>query len=193
MSQPISLSTLTESLLMKFLERYGIESIDIEKNVNFRNDREISEVVLTNSLQVNCVTETYLVRFKLQEEGADTCQYLVRMIAKPQFKIEFTEQARTIATDELEKRLLNFLALIKTRVEKAKQEQEVQSIRFVGNTFMLNKSTTFRVLADDGEGRLDIEILGGDGLQELMFSAHGLLDGLYTGFIELVEERQVNA
>lgn len=187
MSQSTRLSALTESLLTKFLERYGIQSIDIKKNLNFSNDREISEVVLKNCLEVNGATEDYLVNFKLQEEGADTVQYLRRIIAKPDLVIELTEQGHEMEVAELEKRLQNFLSLIKTRVEKAKQEQEVQSIRFVGNTFVLNKSTTFRVLADDGEGRLDIEILGGDGLQELMFSAHGLLDGLYTGFIELVE------
>ena len=188
MSQLHQLSTLTESLLTKFLERYGIQSIDIEKNFNFRNDREITEVTLSNQLEVHGGTEDYRVNFKLQEEGADTYRYLRSIVAKHALKIEFTEQAGNMDVAEIEKRLQSFLALIKTRVEKAKQEQEVQSIRFVGNTFVLNKSTTFRVLADDGEGRLDIEILGGDGLQELMFSAHGLLDGLYTGFIELVEE-----
>lgn len=108
--------------------------------------------------------------------------------AKPTLSLELTDDGSELDEEQLDKLVQKFLKLIKTRVEKAKQEQDVQSIRFVGNTFVLNKSTTFKVLSDDGDGRLNIEILGGDGLQDVMMSAHGLLDGLYTGFIELVEK-----
>lgn len=187
MSQPASLSTQTESMLAQFLSGYGIQSIEIEKNVNFNNDREVSDIILNSTNEVNGVDEDYRVSFKLQEEGADTHQFLSGIKATPSLAVELTDQGRELEAEEQERRLKQFLSLIKTRVEKAKQEQEVQSIKFVGNTFILNKSTTFKVLADDGEGKLDIEILSGEGLQEAMLSAHGLLDGLYTGFIELVE------
>lgn len=180
------LSAPTEAAVARFLASNGIQSIEINRNVNFKNDREISDVVLHNSHDVQGQTSNYRVAFKLQEAGADSYQFFSRITAQP-LAIAFTDQGQQLEPQERERRIQEFLALIKTRAEKARQEQEVQSIKFVGNTFILNRSTTFKVLADDGEGRLDIEILSGEGLQEAMLSAHGLLDGLYTGFIELVE------
>jgi len=181
---PLSVSVSVE--LSRFLTSNGIESIEINRNVNFNNNREISDVILHNAHEVQGRKTSYRVSFKLQEAGADSYRLFSAMSAQP-LAITFTESALQLPPEELERRVLEFLALIKTRAEKAKQEQEVQSIQFVGNTFILNRSTTFKVLADDGAGRLDIEIINGDGLQEAMLSAHGLLDGLYTGFIELVE------
>lgn len=188
MTNATTLNTLTESMVSKFLDTNEVQSISIAPNVNFNGGRQISDVILVGNQEVEGVAEDCQVSFKLQDEGADLCQYLKNITAKPTLSLELTDDGSELDEEQLDKLVQKFLKLIKTRVEKAKQEQDVQSIRFVGNTFVLNKSTTFKVLSDDGDGRLNIEILGGDGLQDVMMSAHGLLDGLYTGFIELVEK-----
>lgn len=188
MTNATSLNALTESMVSKFLAANALQSISVAPNVNFNGGRQISDVILLGTQEVEGVEEDYRVSFKLQDEGADLCQYLKDITAQPALSVELTDEGSELDEDQVDKMVQKFLKLIKSRVEKAKQEQDVQSIRFVGNTFVLNKSTTFKVLSDDGDGRLNIEIIGGDGLQDVMMSAHGLLDGLYTGFIELVEK-----
>lgn len=189
MSANTDLSPLIESLLKGYMKNYGIERISVRPILNFRNDHEISDITLDNRLVIKDEEQTYRVRFKLQEEGSDLYQYLRAIDSQPELQLEWTDLGLEQELSVRDKLIESFMALTKTRVEKARQEQEVQSIPFVGNTFVLNKSTTFRVLADDGDGRLDIEILSGEGLQEAMLSAHGLLDGLYTGFIQVAKAR----
>ncbi len=185
MSNENMLNNPVQSMLTKFMESYDIQSIEVNKNLNFNHNKAVSDILVNSRSGSDGEAKDYSVRFKLQEQGADTYQFL-RQIGPGQ-QIQLGEQGELLEPKDRDQMIKDFLALIKVRVEKAKQEQDVQSIRFVGNTFVLNKATTFRVLSDDGDGRLNIEILSGEGLQEAMLSAHGLLDGLYTGFIELVE------
>ncbi len=186
MSDNNLLSSLTRSMLAGFMESFDIQSIEIKKNLNFNSDKEVSDILIHSRHEAGGEQRDYSISFKLQQQGADMHRYLQQI--GPGEQIVFCDQGELPETQDKDRLIQDFLKLIKARVEKAKQEQDVQSIRFVGNTFVLNKSTTFKVLSDDGDGRLSIEILGGEGLQEAMLSAHGLLDGLYTGFIELVEQ-----
>lgn len=179
------LTSVTESVLKDFFTRFDVRSIEINKNLNFNSDREVSDVQVNSRHEVEGQSRDYCISFKLQDQGADLHRYIRSIEADA--LVGFTDQGDELQPEEKNRLVQHFIGLIKGRVEKAKQEQDVQSIRFVGNTFILNKSTTFKVLSDDGDGRLNIEIISGEGLQEALLSAHGLLDGLYTGFIELVE------
>jgi hypothetical protein len=82
--------------------------------------------------------------------------------------------------------LESFFKRIERRLGKVRQEQSVQSITFLGNSFLLHGTTTFTVIADD-DGRLGIEIHKGNERQPANLLASSLLDGLYDGSIELLQ------
>ncbi len=78
-----------------------------------------------------------------------------------------------------------FLQRISKRIAKLKQEQDVQSVTFLGNSFLLHGVTMFSVVTDD-DGVLGIEIHKADCRQPAQMMASNLLDGLYDGSIELL-------
>jgi hypothetical protein len=77
----------------------------------------------------------------------------------------------------------DFIAAIRERVEKIHKEQSILGTQPVGKIFVLNNKTRFKVLADDGEGQLSIEIMDKEGGREARLGANDLLDGLYVGLI----------
>jgi hypothetical protein len=86
------------------------------------------------------------------------------------------------SSDELEDTLTIFFKHIESRLDRIEHEEKVQSITFLGNTFVLNNKTVFDVVEDDG-GRLIIEMHRGDNRQSAKLLASSLLDGLYDGSI----------
>ena len=89
--------------------------------------------------------------------------------------------------EQVNNKLRSFIEIIRDRVKSAQKEQSVQNITYVGNTFILNNSTKFKVLSDEGEGRLKIEVLTKDKPLDALLTASGLLDGLYLGSIKLID------
>ena len=77
-----------------------------------------------------------------------------------------------------------FFKGIESRLDRIQHEEKVQSITFLGNTFVLNNKTVFDVVEDD-DGRLAIEMHRGDERQPAMLLASSLLDGLYDRSIVL--------
>jgi len=84
----------------------------------------------------------------------------------------------------LEDELTALFQSIEGRLARIQHEEEVQSITFLGNTFVLNQRTVFDVV-EDTDGRLGIEMHKGEERQSAMLLASSLLDGLYDGSIAL--------
>jgi hypothetical protein len=132
----------------------------------------------------------YNISFKLLSICADISQHISTIEMIPEITVQFTDTALAMSVEEREQLLDRFLSTVGRRIREAKKEQEIQSIQYLGNTFELNKKTVFKVISDDGEGHLGIEILGSPDTGELKLSAHGLLDGLYSGFIRELENQK---
>ena len=122
--------------------------------------------------------EEYEANFKLQGEDAR-----IGEIKKVEHTGSVTLTDGSDAGAVLLPALEAFFARIERRLGKVHQEQSVQGITFLGNTFVLNGVTKFTVV-DDDEGRLTIEIHKGDERQQANLLASGLLDGLYEGSIK---------
>ena len=105
----------------------------------------------------------------------------------PQTKVELSNEAKGLEVDFINQQICDFLKNITERVKSARKEEKVQNIKYVGNTFILNNATVFKVLSDEGEGRLNIEVLSEVQPMDAVLTASGMLDGLYLGSIRLVE------
>lgn len=123
--------------------------------------------------------EGYKVQFKLLGEAALLGECVNRI--KGDGSVDYSSDADSVA---LEQDLEIFFKSIEGRLARIQHEEEVQSITFLGNTFVLNNKTVFDVV-DDEDGRLTIEMHRGDERQQAMLLASGLLDGLYDGSIVL--------
>ena len=123
--------------------------------------------------------QDYRVQFKLQGEQALLGERVSKLCA------DGTVSSVT-ATDPqaLEPELEALFHSIEGRLARIQHEQEVQSIVFLGNTFVLNNQTVFDVV-EDVDGRLTIEMHKGEARQSAMLLASSLLDGLYDGSIVL--------
>ena len=187
MNNPANLNENRQSMVSDFFERYEIRSISIEKGLGITNSTEISDINMLFIKEQTDQSLDYSVEFKLQRECADISQYIKAINTGPEFTIELTQGANNIDPQVLNDKLQNFIEAIRDRVKSALKEQTVQNISYVGNTFILNNSTKFKVLSDEGEGRLNIEVLTKDKPLDALLTASGLLDGLYLGSIKLVE------
>ena len=186
MAEPLKINKNTEELLSRFFRRYDIRSLEVRKGLGITNLTEISDITMHLVKDRSNPEEDYLVEFKLQRECADIHLYLESIQTEPAFDIKLAAVDESLA-QALDEQLLAFIELIRERVKSALKEQQVQNITYVGNTFILNNSTRFKVLSDEGEGRLNIEVLTKDKPLDAMLTASGLLDGLYLGSIKLVE------
>lgn len=186
MNNTTILSEYTRSLTSDFFRRFEIRSMTIKKGLGITNSTEISDITLMFIKEQENKSLDYSVQFKLQKECADICQFLESINTEPEFSIELSQQSEKINTKLLSDKLQAFIGIIGDRVKSAQKEQKVQNISYVGNTFTLNNSTKFKVLSDEGEGQLNIEVLTKDLPLNAKLTASGLLDGLYLGFIKLV-------
>ncbi|MFT7460337.1 MAG: hypothetical protein ACI909_003025 [Planctomycetota bacterium] len=159
----------------------------IEKGVGITASIEISDIHFYFIEEQENRSRDYSVEFKLQQECADISQYLKVINTEPEFTVELSQLSDNTDTDVLNNKLQIFIELIRDRIKSAQKEQTVQNISYVGNTFILNNSTKFKVLSDEGDGRLNIEILTKDLPLDALLTASGLLDGLYLGSIKLLE------
>ena len=170
-----------------FFTQFKILSMKIDKGLGVTNSIEISDINFQFIEDRAEESLDYSVEFKLQQESADICQYLKAIITEPEFSVELTSLSNRTDAEILNNKLQTFIELIRERIKSAQKEQIVQNISYVGNTFILNNSTKFKVLSDEGEGRLNIEILTKDLPLDALLTASGLLDGLYLGSIKLIE------
>jgi hypothetical protein len=174
----------TERGIRQFFAGLSIKTITLGANTCINNRNPVTDV------RVLCTGEScaeFTVSFKLQTACADICQFLEKIEAEREVRVVFTQAALELETQNREALLDRFFRTIDRRIGEAKKEQEIQSIRYLGNTFELNKKTVFKVISDDGEGHLGIEILGNPLPQDLKLSSHGLLDGLYSGSIRQLD------
>ncbi len=167
-----------------FLRNHDVSRITTNNNIDIRG-HAISDV------NIYCINEEYgdyKVSFKLGDDCAEICQYCISVSNQPTLAIELSQQAQKCDESQLRSLFDQFIMLIRPRLKEAQKEHKIQSIEFIGNTFILNNHTRFTVLTDDSEGRLTIKIIGSinDEQQPLILSSHGLLDGLYLGTIKLL-------
>ncbi len=177
-------SANTQQVIRDFVNHYKVISLDAVESIGISDTDPISHLTLMCLHEGDTESHEYKVDFKLTEQHKDIYQYLSRLATKPALDIVLASKAAELDENMLGLTLRSFFKFIEPRMTKAQQEEDIQSIPFVGNTFVLNRKTTFKVVADDGEGHLDIEIIGNPPEAELKLSAHGLMDGLYSGMIK---------
>jgi hypothetical protein len=163
-----------------FMRSSALSQINISPNVSITG-QALSDVTLS------CISDKhgdYQVSFKLVDQCADIACFLSQVTSESTITVQLTKLGQQSDEATLKTVFNQFINIIKPRIKEAKKEQDIQSIIFVGNTFVLNNTTTFDVLTDDGEGRLTINIHGDNKQDNLNLSSHGLLDGLYLGIIK---------
>ncbi|MBT7953226.1 MAG: hypothetical protein HN764_16475 [Gammaproteobacteria bacterium] len=187
MTKQSILNEKTLTIVSDYFGRNELRSMTIKKGMGITKNTEISDVDLIFIKDQENQDLDYSVKFKLQTVCADLFRYIKAINTSPGFSVELADGSENIKEDILNDKLMALIEIIRDRVKSAQKEQKVQSISFVGNTFILNNSTKFKVLSDDGEGRLNIEILSKDLPMDALLTASGLLDGLYLGSIKLAE------
>ncbi len=183
MNDSIELDPATHDLVCGFFEDYRIRSIGISTGVDIRND-EISQVEINFLSDAGDDAAAYVVSFKLLDKASDAHRYLRGIGGQlSDFRVQLTEETQGMGSNAIAGKVRDFIAAIKERVEKIHKEQSILGTQPVGKIFVLNNKTRFKVLADDGEGQLSIEIMDEDGGREARLGANDLLDGLYVGLI----------
>ncbi|MEE8056499.1 MAG: hypothetical protein V3T17_01500 [Pseudomonadales bacterium] len=175
----------TQLNIRQFFRAHSIKALTLGANTCINNRNTVTDVLV---LCVSKQGDDYTVAFKLQTDCADICKFLLKIESGPEVRLTFTETALVLEAEEREALVNQFLKSIDIRVKETKKEQEIQSIKYLGNVFELNKKTVFKVISDDGDGHLGIELLGNPLSQALKLSSHGLLDGLYRGIIRQIEQ-----
>jgi hypothetical protein len=166
-----------------FFEDYRIRSIGISIGADIHND-VVSQVEINFFRDADNDAAGYVVSFKLLDKASDAHRYLRGIGGQlSDFRVQLTEETQGMGSNAIAGKVRDFIATIKERVEKIHKEQSILGTRPVGKIFVLNNKTRFKVLADDGEGQLSIEIMGKKGGREAKLAANDLLDGLYVGLI----------
>ena len=183
MNDSIALDPASHALMRGFFEDYRIRSIGISTGVDIRND-EISQVEINFLSDADNDSAGYVVSFKLLDKASDAHRYL-RGIGGPlsAIRLQLTQEGRGLGNKTIAGKVRNFIAAIENRVKKIHKEQSILGIQPVGRIFILNHKTRFKVVAEDGEGQLSIELLGKEGGRAAKLGANDLLDGLYVGLI----------
>ena len=180
-------SAETRGLIESFFRRNEIRSLTVERDEGITSSIEISNINILLERDAREQDSEYVVDFKLQFESSDIFRYLKSISIEPGTSVELTGEAQDMDADYVNLQVREFLENINERVKSARKEEKVQNIKYVGNTFILNNATVFKVLSDEGEGRLNIEVLSEVQPMDAVLTASGLLDGLYLGSIKLVE------
>lgn len=187
MSNKEIVSAETRGLIESFFRRNEIRSLTVERDEGITSSIEISNINILLERDAREQDSEYVVDFKLQFESSDIFRYLKSISIEPGTSVELTGEAQDMDADYVNLQVREFLENINERVKSARKEEKVQNIKYVGNTFILNNATVFKVLSDEGEGRLNIEVLSEVQPMDAVLTASGLLDGLYLGSIKLVE------
>ena len=177
----------TQGLIESFFRRNDIQSLSVDRDEGITSNIQISNINILLTRDDKDQDSEYIVDFKLQFESSDIYRYLKSISVDPQAKVELSNEAKGLEVDFINQQICDFLKNITERVKSARKEEKVQNIKYVGNTFILNNATVFKVLSDEGEGRLNIEVLSEVQPMDAVLTASGLLDGLYLGSIRLLE------
>lgn len=172
-----------QSRLGAFFDKYLILGIGVVASGDIRNT-EASEVEVRFASEADTAKPAYQVSFKLLNAGSDSHRYLDAIEKRSgAFTLQLTEIGRELGPDAIADKVRALLDAIEDRVAKVHREQSIMGIQPVGETFLLNNKTRFKVISDDGEGHLRIELLDRDGDNTASLLANDLLDGLYVGLI----------
>jgi hypothetical protein len=157
----------------EYFERYAISHIglEMEPGVVDSADRVCNLTIV--------FSPGYQVQFKLLGEQALLGERVTGFSPGG-----VVDSSNATSAADLEEQFTAFFKGIESRLDRIQHEEKVQSITFLGNTFVLNNKTVFDVVEDD-DGRLAIEMHRGDERQPAMLLASSLLDGLYDGSIVL--------
>lgn len=156
-----------------YFERYAISHIALQMQPGVVDSAELVCNLLLK------FEPGYQVQFKLQGEQALLGERICGI--SPDGVVTHLDESLSAG---LEDELRVFFKNIESRLDRIEHEERVQSITFLGNTFILNNKTVFDVIEDD-DGRLAIEMHRGEKRQSAMLLASSLLDGLYDGSIVL--------
>jgi hypothetical protein len=170
------------ALLTTFFTDFNIHSIRITQDADIRDD-EVSLVDISFNHDSADDSQTYQVTFKILKQASGTHRYLQGIGPRPDFKLKLTQAGQSLGQEGLCALVRTFIAAISNRVAKVYKEQSILGTQPVGKTFVLYGKTSFKVLADNGEGQLTIRIIRNSGSTEAGLSANDLLDGLYSGVI----------
>jgi len=183
MNDSIELDSATHALVRGFFEAYRIRSIGITAGADIRKD-VISQVEINFFRDADNDATGYVVSFKLLGGASDAHRYLCD-IGGPlsAIRLQLTQEGRGLGDTTIAGKVRDFIAAIENRVKKIHKEQSILGIQPVGRIFVLNHKTRFKVVAEDGEGQLSIELLDKDGGRAAKLGANDLLDGLYVGLI----------
>jgi hypothetical protein len=173
----------TRNLLGEFFEKYRVLGIGVSASGDIRN-AEVSEVEVRFASEADTAKQAYHVSFKLLNAASDSHRYLSAIEHGPDgFAVRLTQDGRELGPDAMAGKVRALLDAIEDRVAKVHREQSIMGIQPVGKTFLLNNKTRFKVISDDGEGHLRIELLDREGDNTASLLANDLLDGLYVGLI----------
>lgn len=185
--------------LARFFEQYRLDSLRVTQDTDIRG-KPVSLVDISFAPAQGSGSDRYQVAFKLlaqvEEEGAagneaaDSHQFLRAIGPPPTCTLDLTPAGQSLSAEQLQQRMDQLIAAISARVAKIHKEQSILHIQPVGKSFLLMDKTRFEVLADDGEGQLNIRIYRDGGINDLGneagLAANDLLDGLYSGIIREV-------
>ena len=176
--------------LEHFFEQYRLDSLRITPDTDI-GGKPVSLVDIRFTPAEGSGAERYQVAFKLLEQvgesgAADSHQFLRAIGPPPACALELTPEGQALSAEQLQQRVGQLIAAISTRVAKIHKEQSILHIQPVGKTFLLMDKTRFDVLADDGEGQLNIRVYREGDITEAGLAANDLLDGLYSGIIKEV-------
>lgn len=172
--------TATRQLVATFFHRHGIRTITLTPMAGVTSAHRVCDLGIEFAGDNDHTA--YHAQFKLQGDEARIGDQLTHISATG--KLQFVDNHSDSAA--LESDLDRFFRGIDSRVTKVRQEQSVQAITFLGNSFVLNGKTVFTVV-EDVEGRLSIELHKGDERQPAVLLASSLLDGLYDGSIQMLD------
>ncbi|MEH6581877.1 MAG: hypothetical protein V7754_08080 [Halioglobus sp.] len=156
-----------------YFERYAISHIDLKMESGVVDS---ADLVCTLTLGF---TPGYQVQFNLLGKQAQLGEVLTKI--SPGGQLTSTDGT---SSSDLEEDLIAFFHHIESRLDRIEHEERVQSITFLGNTFVLNNKTVFDVVGDK-DGRLSIEMHKANERKSAKLLASSLLDGLYDGSIVL--------
>ncbi|MGD8385148.1 MAG: hypothetical protein PVF89_07060 [Lysobacterales bacterium] len=179
----MKLDASTQYRLRKFFEDYRVLTIRLHASSDIRNN-EICEVDIGFGSEADATASAYQVSFKLLGSASDSHRYLEAVEFGPEpARVRLTAAGEEVGGDAIAGKVRALLDAIESRVAKVHREQSIMGIQPVGETFLLNNKTRFKVISDDGEGHLRIELLDRDGDNTASLLANDLLDGLYVGLI----------
>lgn len=166
-------------LAADYCRRHGIERIRLTPAFSPTTQQRTCTVTVLFSAAEG--RPEYRASFSLEGEDARIGEFVSSVDASGEITLADLRDGRGSPSAVL----APFLRQIENRIAKIEQEQSIQRIRFLGNSFLLHGTTLFTVVSDE-DGRLGIEIHKGSDRQSANLMAGNLLDGLYDGSIQRV-------